>query len=454
LAVLEAAVKSDDAIYQPEFAALAGFGASRVQPADDHPADKALTRRELADFFEHAPISLHWAGPDGRILKVNRAELDLLGYTREEYVGREAAEFHHNPQPMRAALLQLARGEKVPAFESQLRCKDGSLKDVIIALNALRENGQLQHVRCFTSDITRLRRQEALSAALDTQLLHAARLAGMEEVASSVLHNVGNVLNSLNVSAMTVVERVSNSRLDGLARVAELVRAHAGHLDEFVTADPQGKKLPDYLETLARYWSEEQAALLRELRRLTNYVDHIKDVVSRQQSLAGLSGHAESTSISDLIEDALTLAASGVERLGLSLRRDCATDFAISVDRRKFMLILVNLISNARDSALASDARNKEIIVRSELVQEGYARVDVIDNGLGIPAENLDRVFARGFTTKKNGHGFGLHSSALAARDLGGSLTAHSEGPGRGAIFTVKIPLAPGARKESAHADQ
>jgi signal transduction histidine kinase len=88
------------------------------------------------------------------------------------------------------------------------------------------------------------------------------------------------------------------------------------------------------------------------------------------------------------------------------------------------------------------------------LVQEGYARVDVIDNGLGIPAENLDRVFARGFTTKKNGHGFGLHSSALAARDLGGSLTAQSEGPGRGAIFTVKIPLAPGARKESAHADQ
>jgi signal transduction histidine kinase len=113
------------------------------------------------------------------------------------------------------------------------------------------------------------------------------------------------------------------------------------------------------------------------------------------------------------------------------------------------MLILVNLITNARDSLLASDASHKEIAVRSELLQEGYARVDVIDNGLGIPAINLDRIFARGFTTKKGGHGFGLHSSARAARDLGGSITVQSEGRDRGAIFTVKIPLAPRTMAES-----
>ena len=184
--------------------------------------------------------------------------------------------------------------------------------------------------------------------------------------------------------------------------------------------------------------------------RLTKCVSHIKDVVSRQQSLTGLSGHAESASVSDLIEDALALAAPGLEQLGVALRRDCPRDFALSVDRRKFMLILVNLISNARDSVLASAAAQREIVVRGELLPEGYARVDVRDNGLGIPAENLQRVFERGFTTKKNGHGFGLHSSALAARDLGGSLTVQSDGPERGAIFTVKIPLAPRSMKGSA----
>jgi PAS domain S-box-containing protein len=430
-------------MYQQEFNALVGSITPRVSSLDDHPADTALTRRELADFFDQAPISLHWAGPEGRILKTNQAELALLGYRREEYVGREAADFHQNPLAMRAALAQLTRGERVPAFESQLQCKDGSIKNVIIALNALWEKGRLEHVRCFTSDITRLRRQEALSAALDTQLLHAARLAGMEEVASSVLHNVGNVLNSLNVSALTAVARVSNCRLDGLARVAGLVRTHANDLGQFITTDASGKKLPDYLETLALYWAEEQAALLRELGQLSKYVSHIKDVVSRQQSLTGLSGHAEAASVSDLIEDALTLVTSGLARLGVGIRRECIADFALNVDKRKFMLILVNVISNARDSVLASDARNKEITVRSELLQEGYVRVDVIDNGLGIAAQNLDRIFTRGFTTKKGGHGFGLHSSALAARDLGGSLTVQSEGLDRGAIFTVKIPQTP-----------
>jgi PAS domain S-box-containing protein len=419
-----------------------------VSAPEDSPADAALTPRELADFFEHAPVSLHWAGPDGRILKVNRAELELLSYSRDEYVGREAAGFHKNPQSLRAALALLAGGQSVPPFESQLRCKDGSFKDVIIALNALRIQGRLLHVRCFTSDITCLRRQEALSAALDTQLLHAARLAGMEEVASSVLHSVGNVLNSLNVSAIASVERLTNSRLNGLPRVAELVRAHAGDLGEFLTADARGKKLPEYLETLARYWNEEQATLLRELRRLNHFVNHIKDIVSRQQSLAGLAGHPESASISDLIEDGLTLAVSDADRLGVTLRRDCAIDFALTVDRRKFMLILVNLISNARDAVLAGDAKNKQIIVRSELLPEGYVRVDVTDNGVGITAEDLARIFTRGFTTKKSGHGFGLHSSALVARDLGGSLTVKSEGRGQGATFTVKIPLAPGINKE------
>src|SRR5580700_10767001 len=98
-------------MYQEEFNVLVGPIAPRSPSLDEHPADTALTKRELADFFEHAPISLHWAGPDGRILKTNQAELALLGYSREEYVGREAASFHQNPQPMRAALTQLARGE-------------------------------------------------------------------------------------------------------------------------------------------------------------------------------------------------------------------------------------------------------------------------------------------------------------------------------------------------------
>jgi len=403
---------------------------------------------DLADFFEHAPIGLHWAGPDGLILRVNQAELDLTGYAREEYLGRPAAQFHQNPQLLRAALEQLARGETVPTFESQLLCKNGSVVEVLISLDALRRDGTLVHARCFTRDITRARREEALNAALNLQLVNAARLAGMEEVASNVLHNVGNVLNNVNVSALTAIERVTHSRLSALIQVAELVRSHADDLAQFVATDPRGQKLPGYLETLARYWSDEQALLLRELRRLTVSVNHIKDVVSRQQFLTGPAGRAESVSISALIDDSVAIAIAGADRLGIRIRRDYTIDFSLLVDRRKLMLILVNLLGNARDAVAEVESKNRQIAVRSELLPEGHVRVEVQDNGAGISAENLSRIFDRGFTTKKDGHGFGLHSSALAARELGGSIEAQSEGPGRGARFTVIIPLAQGIRKD------
>jgi two-component system, LuxR family, sensor kinase FixL len=406
------------------------------------------SEHDLADFFEHAPIGLHWAGPDGLILRVNQAELDLTGYPREEYLGRPSAQFHKNPDLMRAALGRLAHGETVPAFESQLVCKNGSAVDVLISLDALRRNGALVHARCLTSDITLSKREEAHSAAQNLQLRNAARLAGMEEVASNVLHNVGNVLNSVNVSATTAIERISHSQLSGLASVAELVRAHADNLADFVTTDPRGLKLPHYLETLARYWTDEQALLLRELRRLTVSINHIKDIVSRQQSLTGPFGQAESVSVSALIDDSLAVAIAGPDRLAIDIRRDYTIDFSIHVDRRKCMLILVNLLANARDAVTGIESRNKQIIVRTELLQEGFLRVEVQDNGAGIAAEDLGHVFDRGFTTKKAGHGFGLHSSALAARELGGSIEVHSEGPGCGARFAVNIPLSPGIKKD------
>ena len=68
-------------------------------------------------------------------------------------------------------------------------------------------------------------------------------------------------------------------------------------------------------------------------------------------------------------------------------------------------------------------------------------KISYIDNGIGIPADNLTRIFGHGFTTRKEGHGFGLHSGALAAKELGGALTVESDGPGKGATFTLEFPI-------------
>jgi signal transduction histidine kinase len=111
------------------------------------------------------------------------------------------------------------------------------------------------------------------------------------------------------------------------------------------------------------------------------------------------------------------------------------------VDRHKVLQILVNLLTNAKYACDESNRPEKRINVWIRKDSSDHVRIGVCDNGVGIAAENLNRVFEHGFTTRKTGHGFGLHSCALAARELGGSLTAQSDGPGKGATFILEIPL-------------
>ncbi|MEO6738740.1 MAG: PAS domain S-box protein [Chthoniobacteraceae bacterium] len=128
----------------------------------------ALVRseHELSDFFENTAIALHWVGPDGCVQRVNDAELALLGYTREEYVGRSIAEFHASEPVIADILARLTAGETLSDYPAQLRCKDGSLRDVLIGSSVYREDGKFIHTRCFTRDVTELKRAETARAQL------------------------------------------------------------------------------------------------------------------------------------------------------------------------------------------------------------------------------------------------------------------------------------------------
>jgi len=131
-------------------------------------ADRALrqSESELADFFENASVGLHWVGRDGTVLRVNRNELDMLGYSRDEYVGRHIGEFYDDRAVIDEMLARLARGETLRDWPARMRCKDGSLRDVLVSSNALFEGGELVHTRCFTRDVTDARRAELAQARL------------------------------------------------------------------------------------------------------------------------------------------------------------------------------------------------------------------------------------------------------------------------------------------------
>ncbi|CAM3369357.1 AAA family ATPase [Polaromonas hydrogenivorans] len=273
-----------------------------------------------------------------------------------------------------------------------------------------------------------------------TQLVGAARQAGMAEIATNVLHNVGNILNSVNVSAALVGSTLRTSRAQGLSRAVQLMDEHAANLGDYLTLDEKGRLLPGYLGQLAQALAQEQKGMLEELGNLTRSIDHIKDVVATQQSYAGSASIVEPLQICDLAEDALRMSGQALVRHGVTVVREFAQVPVMPLDRAQVLLILVNLISNAKYAMENMADGSRRITLRVE-VAGGALRLSVRDKGEGIAAENLTRIFAHGFTTRKAGHGFGLHSCALAARQMGGTLTAHSDGAGRGATFTLDLPI-------------
>jgi signal transduction histidine kinase len=273
------------------------------------------------------------------------------------------------------------------------------------------------------------------------QLLVTSRQAGMAEVATNVLHNVGNVLNSVNVSAETVAGKIRHFRIASLKNVAQLLREHEHHLPDFLTQDSRGKELPGYLVQLAESLAEPQKVILQEVKCLQSNIEHIKHIVTMQQGHARRSGVLETLDIVEIIEDAININRVSLTRHGVSLVREFEPVPPVQMDRHKVLPILVNLLSNAKH-ALDQAGPNRRLTVRVGLgPKEDTVQIRVIDNGAGIPPENLTRVFQHGFTTKKDGHGFGLHSGALAAREMGGKLVAESPGVGCGAVFTLELPL-------------
>jgi signal transduction histidine kinase len=271
------------------------------------------------------------------------------------------------------------------------------------------------------------------------QLLVASRQAGMAEVATNVLHNVGNVLNSVNVSAETVAGKIRHFRIASLKNVAQLLREHEHHLPDFLTQDARGRELPGYLVQLAENLAEPQKAILEEVKYLQSNIEHIKQIVSMQQDHARAAGVLEMLEVEEIIEDAINISSSSLTRHGVALVRDYKAVPPLLLDRHKVLPILVNLLSNAKH-AFDEAGTDKRLTIRLTSGDGDSVVIKVIDNGAGIAPCNLTRIFQHGFTTKKDGHGFGLHSGALAAREMGGKLLAASDGIGLGAVFTLELP--------------
>ncbi len=381
-------------------------------------------------------------GRDGIVQMVNDAYCRMIGKTREELEGRSICVVHAEPLQMeilRKHSELFESGKFRSRLETHVTLWDGRRLWFEISNSLLEVTGQPSLMLSIFRDITQRKQAEQELETIHRQLVDASRQAGMAEVATGVLHNVGNVLNSVNVSASIVADEMRQSKANNLVRIAALLKENEHQLGAFFSNDPRGKQLAAYLITLADHLSEERKHVIQEMDLLRKNIEHIKDIVVMQQNYAKVSGVVETVRITDLVEDALNMNAGALKRHHVRVVKEYNEMPPVSVERHKVLQILVNLIRNAKYACDEGNPADKLLTVR--VTDDGTeVAIAVVDNGIGIPPENLTRIFNHGFTTRPTGHGFGLHSGALAAKELGGFLTVESEGKGKGATFVLHLP--------------
>jgi PAS domain S-box-containing protein len=339
--------------------------------------------------------------------------------------------------------VRLQAESEVSGFQTTCTRPDGTVIHVVLNGHLLAARpGETPVCEGTLEDITPQKNAQRDLETVHQQLVVASRQAGMADVATGVLHNIGNVLTSVNITIHDLLERLRGSRIGMLHRVAELIQKERPRLATFLTEDPTGQRLPDFIAKLDVALQEENARYRHDVEGLVGHFAHIREVIATQQSTARLFGVSEKLAPTQLFEDALKLTADSFDRHGIELVREFTEVSPVRADRHKVLQILVNLLKNSKDALMQAGITAPRIAVRIAAAPGGHIALTVEDNGVGIAPEHLQRIFSHGFTTKKDGHGFGLHSCVLAAREMKGDVIVASEGVGRGAAFTLTLPMA------------
>ncbi|KTD49106.1 sensor histidine kinase [Legionella rubrilucens] len=274
-------------------------------------------------------------------------------------------------------------------------------------------------------------------------LIETSRSAGVAEIATSILHNVGNVLNSINTSVALLSENIQLSYVSQLPKLLDVIEDNKNNLDYYINHDERGKLVIPYFKKLIGQLTDEKVKSQEELETLNKNLTHVNQIIAMQQSASRPGSQIlERIDIDDLIEEILLLYASRLRKININVERQFnQTPPFVSV-KNKIQQILINLIKNAVDSLAISTQKLKRLIIKIELMEEkNRLLICVSDNGSGISKEHLQKIFSFGFTTKQEGHGYGLHNCALLAKELGGQLQADSVGLDQGATFTLILPF-------------
>lgn len=386
---------------------------------------------ELAPFLlrcllQGLPETLYFKDRESRLILVSEYKAFLHGFSSaEEMVGKSDADLFSEEHA------RIAREEEIEIMKSgiavvgkvqKLTWPDGHESWTLSSkMPVLGPGGQVIGTFGVAKDITRTRKMEEALERAQKKLVETSRIAGAAEVASGVLHNVSNVITAVSCSAEVVIEGLRKMDTSRLLTLCENLPA------------------AEELKALARELDKEKNNLLFMSTTLESSIGHAAKVINLQQADAMTAGAIEEMSPQDLVEDALRITADELKSEGVQVVRDYRSTERVLVNKHRALEVLINLIQNAIQALARVNGEQKRLTLSVESTDTHHVSINVIDNGMGIARENLSRLFSYGFTTRKEGHGFGLRSSVLAAQGMGAVLSGYSDGPGSGATFVFML---------------
>ncbi|WNM59381.1 PAS domain S-box protein [Candidatus Nitrospira allomarina] len=401
----------------------------------------AASRYYVENILRSMADSLLVINADMTIGAVNPSLLNLLGYQEDDLIGQSPGLIFGEEFSQGAIIENLLLQGSVSGVESSFLTHEGEKITISVSGSMMQDlQGQFQGLVCVAQDITERKRMEEEKLQLHEQLMETSRQLGMAEVATGVLHNVGNVLNSINVSIGVITDLLKNSMVGDVGRISELLDKHREDLGRYLSQNPKGKQVPHYLGKLSEQLKEEQRVALLELERLRENAGHAQQCVAVQQDLAKPGGMTERVCVAEVIAEALTVNQKMLEETNVSVIQEFQEVPQLIVEKHQLLQILVDVIRNACQ-AMESAAR-RHLIVRIKLIigPPDSLCLEVQDTGSGIPPDDITKIFGQGYSTKYGGRGLSLHHGALMAKNMGGALRAQSEGMGQGATFFLDLP--------------
>lgn len=303
----------------------------------------------------------------------------------------------------------------------------------------LRRHEMEEEVKEKTKELDAIREEIVL---INQQLAENARIAGMAEMATEVLHNIGNALNTATTSTTLLHQMlIDPTSVRVVTRIIKLIEEHHDDLATFLTRHEQGSKLPDVLARLAPILRAKKKDFLAELQLLKAQVGHMHEIIENQQNMEWAGRELEETDIPLLVENVVQMFAGGFSQENIEIVQDLKPLPKLRVFRSDFLQILTNLVKNAGESMLELPKNKVRRLMVKTYIRDDRAVVEVRDTGNGIPPRDIQRIFEFGYSTKTDGHGFGLHYCSRVIDRIGGILRAESAGRGLGASFFIELPL-------------